>query len=169
MQVLLCITGRLKNAKAFRKNTVSACFEERKISEPGRMFLMSGYVLIICVLVKSGFLLTFKRDFSQKGWTFSPTAKLKIRPFSKGCRESGTNLMFLHRWGGKVDSRRFVMVVWNERCPFSCFWHFFGFGCHNHSNSLPMYVALARRWSPVELCCAFAAFFDVPLRSWWEA
>ena len=38
-------------------------------------------------------------------------------------------------------------------------------GCHNHSNSLPMYVAPARRWSQVELCCAFAAFFDVPLRS----
>ena len=57
----------------------------------------------------------------------SPTAKLKIRPFSKGCRESGTNLIFLHRWGGKVDSRRFVMVVWNERCPFSCFRHYFGF------------------------------------------
>ena len=35
--------------------------------------------------------------------------------------------------------------------------------CHNHSNSLPMYVAPARRWSPVVLCCAFAAFFDVPV------
>ena len=58
----------------------------------------------------------------------SPTAKLRIRPFSKGCRESGTNLIFLHRWGGKVDSRRFAMVVWDERCPFSCFRHFFGFG-----------------------------------------
>ena len=80
---------------------------------------------------------------------YSPTAKLRIRPFSKGCRESGTNLIFLHRWGGKVDSRRFTMVVWDERCPFSCFRHFFGFGCHNHGNSLPMYVAPARRWSPV--------------------
>ena len=79
----------------------------------------------------------------------SPTAKLRIRPFSKGCRESGTNLIFLHRWGGKVDSRRLAMVVWDERCPFSCFRHFFGFGCHNHGNSLPMYVAPARRWSPV--------------------
>ena len=82
----------------------------------------------------------------------SPAAKLKIRSFTKGCRESGTNLIFLHRWGGKVDSRRFVMVVWNERCPFSCFRHFFGFGCHNHSNSLPMYVAPARRWSTAEYC-----------------
>ena len=26
-----------------------------------------------------------------------PTAKLRIRPFSKGCRELGTNLIFLHR------------------------------------------------------------------------
>ena len=88
----------------------------------------------------------------------SPTAKFRIPPFSKGCCESGTNLIFLHRWGGKVDSRRFVMVVWDERCPFSCFRHFFGFGCHNHSNSLSMYVAPARRWSPVQLYCAFAAF-----------
>ena len=86
---------------------------------------------------------------NQSHMSFSPTAKLRIRPFSKGCRESGTNLIFLHRWGGKVDSRRFAMVVWDERCPFSCFRHFFGFGCHNHGNSLPMYVAPARRWSPV--------------------
>ena len=85
--------------------------------------------------------------------TRCPAAKLKIRPFSKGCRESGTNLIFLHRWGGKVDSRRFAMVVWNEKCPFSCFRHFFGFGCHNHSNSLPMYVAPARRWSTAESHC----------------
>ena len=81
----------------------------------------------------------------------SPTAKLRIRPFSKGCRESGTNLIFLHRWGGKVDSRRFTMVVWDERCPFSCFRHFFGFGCHNHGNSLPMHIwrqrGAGRRWS----------------------
>ena len=112
---------------------------------------------------------TIRRDttmavsFSQV--SLSPTAKLKIRSFTKGCRESGTNLIFLHRWGGKVDSRRFVTVVWNERCPFSCFRHFFGFGCHNHSNSLPMYVA--PRWSTAEYC-AFAAFFDAPLRNWWE-
>ena len=56
-----------------------------------------------------------------------------------------------------------------ERCPFSCFRHFFDFSCHNHSNPLTMYVAPALRWSQVELWCAFAAFFDVPLRSWSEA
>ena len=96
---------------------------------------------------------------------FSPTAKLRIRPFAKGCRESGTNLIFLHRWGGKVDSRRFVLVVWDERCPFSCFRHFFGFGCHNHSNSLPMYVAPARRRRRVR-SRRRCAFFYVPSRSW---
>ena len=34
------------------------------------MFLTSGYVLIVCVLVKSDFLHTFKRDFLKKSWTF---------------------------------------------------------------------------------------------------
>ena len=37
-----------------------------------------------------------RRGFAQ-GQSYSPTAKLKIQPFSKGCRESGTNLIFLHR------------------------------------------------------------------------
>ena len=35
-----------------------------------RMFSTSGYVLIVCVLVKSGFLHTLRRDFSKKSWTF---------------------------------------------------------------------------------------------------
>ena len=30
------------------------------------MFLTSGYVLIVCVLVESGVLHSFKRDLSQK-------------------------------------------------------------------------------------------------------
>ena len=32
-----------------------------------------------------------------RSFAISPMAKLKIRPFTKGCRESGTNLIFLHR------------------------------------------------------------------------
>ena len=41
----------------------------------------SGYVLIVCVLVKSGFLHTFKRDFSQTSWTFLSLGCHVLRDF----------------------------------------------------------------------------------------
>ena len=45
------------------------------------MFLTSGYVLIVCILVKSDFLHTFKWDFSQKSWTFLSLGWHVLRDF----------------------------------------------------------------------------------------
>ena len=45
------------------------------------MFLTSGYVLIVCVLVKSGVLHTFKNDVSLKHWTFFSLGWHVLRDF----------------------------------------------------------------------------------------
>ena len=49
-----------------------------KFRSQARMLLTSGYVLIVCVLVKSDFLYTFERDFSSKGWTFFKVARNEV-------------------------------------------------------------------------------------------
>ena len=48
------------------------------------MILTSGYALIVCVLVKSNFLYTFKRDFSKKNWTFLSLGWQVLRDFRLG-------------------------------------------------------------------------------------
>ena len=45
------------------QNTVS---KNAKFRGQARMFLTSGYILVVCVLVKLDFLHTFKREFSHK-------------------------------------------------------------------------------------------------------
>ena len=45
------------------------------------MFLTSGYVLMVCVPVKSGFLHTFKRDFGKKSWTLLSLGWHVLRDF----------------------------------------------------------------------------------------
>ena len=82
---------------------------------------------------------------SPRSTTYSPTAKLKIRPFSKGCCESGTNLIFCTGEEERqiLDDSWWLFEMRGVRS--AVFDTSSASGCHDHSNSLPMYVAPARR------------------------